>query len=361
MHELHISRQTGLQARGGPLRRQGAAALLPNKLLAPSSFNNPISATTTPDFYAEVEDQTLLFEASCLLSLANDPRRHNTNTMALPKIPLMPPLFALQPRTASQLATVHQQQHCFQNEDQTLSRTNAVMNHLIMLELRRNRSLLSTMTTGETSSHWGLSSSLGALSTSSSLWPDLESLDLDVRFLTQAQHASSLPFTQSVQRMTSVGLLWPHQPQVPASYLRTRRIMILEEGANPLLSDIKLPLFINQEREMFPKLLHRALMQLDLVEGGAKIATFMPDGESFQIRDQLLFEKLVLPAFFPRMKGFASFQRQLNLYDFKRIGGAGIDRGAYHHAFFIREDPELSNQMKRTKIKGTGHSRGGRV
>lgn len=105
-------------------------------------------------------------------------------------------------------------------------------------------------------------------------------------------------------------------------------------------------------KESFPLVLHRALAQLETVQGGTDIATFMPDGKCFQIKNQYLFEKQVLSVFFSKMKGFASFQRQLNLYDFKRIGGAGIERGAYHHVLFIRGHPAIAAKMKRTKLKG---------
>jgi hypothetical protein len=104
--------------------------------------------------------------------------------------------------------------------------------------------------------------------------------------------------------------------------------------------------------ESFPMVLHRALADLELAEGGAEIATFLPDGKSFLIRNQFLFENRVLPVFFPKMKSFASFQRQLNLYDFKRVGGAGVNRGAYHHALFVRDNPDDVRRMKRTKLKG---------
>jgi hypothetical protein len=48
----------------------------------------------------------------------------------------------------------------------------------------------------------------------------------------------------------------------------------------------------------------------------------------------------------------ASFQHQLNLDDFKRIGGSGIDRGSYYHELFHRDSPSRAHKMKRTKIKG---------
>ncbi|KAI2501379.1 DNA binding protein [Fragilaria crotonensis] len=108
--------------------------------------------------------------------------------------------------------------------------------------------------------------------------------------------------------------------------------------------------------EFFPMVLHRALAELELIEGGTDIAAFLPHGRSFQIRDQALFEEKVLPCFFPRMKGFPSFQRQLNLYKFQRRGGAGLDRNSYSHELFVRHQPELSRRMRRTRVKQRMHS-----
>lgn len=105
--------------------------------------------------------------------------------------------------------------------------------------------------------------------------------------------------------------------------------------------------------ESFPVILHRALVKLDLITtGGDKIASFLPDGKSFQIWNQQLFEKKIIPIYFPKMTSFASFQRQLNLYDFQRTGGTSLHRGNYRHHMFDRASPELARQMKRRKIKG---------
>ena len=134
---------------------------------------------------------------------------------------------------------------------------------------------------------------------------------------------------------------------------------VAEEQALPLLSVGEESLIPRvYETESFPMVLHRALKGLECVFGGRKVATFLPDGRSFQIKDQARFAKQVLPAFFPKMKGFPSFQRQLNLYDFERVAGAGPGRRAYRHDCFIREYPALSCGMKCTKIKGS-HPVGG--
>ena len=49
---------------------------------------------------------------------------------------------------------------------------------------------------------------------------------------------------------------------------------------------------------------------------------------------------------------FASFQRQLNLYGFRRLT-TGKDKGAYFHEHFLRGDRNRIQQMSRQKIKGT--------
>lgn len=107
-------------------------------------------------------------------------------------------------------------------------------------------------------------------------------------------------------------------------------------------------------QDLFPVVLHRVLMQLELASGGTEIASFLADGKSFKIKNQFMFEKHVLPVFFPKMNNFASFQRQLNFYDFKRIDGPRVDRGGYYHALFERKAPALVTLMRRRKVKGEG-------
>jgi hypothetical protein len=128
--------------------------------------------------------------------------------------------------------------------------------------------------------------------------------------------------------------------------------LIAEERNYYYNNKTKVPslLFMEARRGIFPVILHQALLELERV-GDTSTAAFLPDGKSFSIRNQYLFEKHVLFVFFPKMKGFASFQRQLNLYDFIRIGGAGIDRGSYRHELFDRGSPSKAAEMKRTKSR----------
>lgn len=105
--------------------------------------------------------------------------------------------------------------------------------------------------------------------------------------------------------------------------------------------------------ETFPMKLHRLLADLETRHtNGTDIASFTPDGLSFLVKDTVEFETKIMPLYFPRMKHFASFQRQLNLYDFQRVGGRTPHKGAYRHDMFLRSLPQLARQMRRTKRKG---------
>ena len=100
----------------------------------------------------------------------------------------------------------------------------------------------------------------------------------------------------------------------------------------------------------FPQKLHQMLSDLERQEGGSDIASFLPHGRAFAIHKPRDFVKHVMPKYF-RMSRFSSFQRQLNLYDFRRIT-EGPDKGAYFHELFVQGRPILSTMMKRNKIKG---------
>jgi hypothetical protein len=88
-------------------------------------------------------------------------------------------------------------------------------------------------------------------------------------------------------------------------------------------------------------------------EADASIIGWLPHGRAFKIRNVRAFTDTTMPTHFKHTK-ITSFQRQLNLYGFKRLT-RGPDSGAYYHEFFLRERPQLCGRMRRQKIKGTGH------
>jgi len=98
----------------------------------------------------------------------------------------------------------------------------------------------------------------------------------------------------------------------------------------------------------FPEKLMRMLNH----ESGP-IVEWLPHGRAFIVRKPDEFTSNIMPKYFRQTK-ITSFQRQLNLYGFRRIT-QGADSGAYYHELFLRGRPNLCVQMVRTKVKGTGH------
>lgn len=88
-------------------------------------------------------------------------------------------------------------------------------------------------------------------------------------------------------------------------------------------------------------------------EGNASIISWMPGHpqDTFKVHNKEEFIDKVMPRFFNQTK-FKSFLRQLNLWGFERILEPGPRRGGYRHSCFIKNQPSLCNQMKRTRIKG---------
>mmetsp|Transcript_44562 Transcript_44562/g.135816 ORF Transcript_44562/g.135816 Transcript_44562/m.135816 type:complete len:664 (-) Transcript_44562:564-2555(-) len=106
--------------------------------------------------------------------------------------------------------------------------------------------------------------------------------------------------------------------------------------------------------EPFPEKLHRMLEYTENNRLG-HVASFLPHGRAFSIRKPKLFVEKIMRKFF-RQTRLTSFQRQLNLYGFKRIS-QGPDSGGYYHELFLRGRPRLSVNMQRTKVKGDAAQR----
>jgi hypothetical protein len=104
--------------------------------------------------------------------------------------------------------------------------------------------------------------------------------------------------------------------------------------------------------ETFPLKLH-CMLETTHDHGVGHIVFWQLHGRAFKVNKANEFVAQVMPKFFHQSK-ITSFQRQLNLYGFRRIS-RGADAGSYYHELFLRERAFLCHQMNRTKIKGTGH------
>eukprot|EP00978_Attheya_sp_CCMP212_P019268 scaffold53803_cov52-Attheya_sp.AAC.2 len=102
--------------------------------------------------------------------------------------------------------------------------------------------------------------------------------------------------------------------------------------------------------EPFPEKMHRMLEHAEMV-GKADVVSFFPHGRAFAIHKPRRFVTEIMSKYF-RQSRMTSFQRQLNLYGFRRIS-QGPDNGGYYHELFLKGRPGLCINMKRTKVKGT--------
>jgi len=96
------------------------------------------------------------------------------------------------------------------------------------------------------------------------------------------------------------------------------------------------------QQKAFPQALMEMLSQED-----PEVITWLPSGDAFIVRNTKKFVDSVLPKFFNQTK-ITSFQRQLNLYGFRRIVD-GPNMGAYHHVRFRRDEPEMCKSIPRKK------------
>lgn len=107
----------------------------------------------------------------------------------------------------------------------------------------------------------------------------------------------------------------------------------------------------------FPLKLQRILDQAEAT-GKKDIISWQGHGRAFLVHDSDRFVNEVVSKYFSQTK-YSSFQRQLHMYNFKRITGLGRDKGAYHHPLFQRGKPELCLTMSRTRVNGKGCRRPG--
>lgn len=133
---------------------------------------------------------------------------------------------------------------------------------------------------------------------------------------------------------------YPIKKGVPHVYHDYSRVPDQSEFARQMRGGVTQP---------FPEKLYNMLT----AEVESALVSWLPHGRAFIIRKPKAFAAEIMPKYFRQSK-LTSFQRQLNLYAFRRIT-QGIDSGAYYHELFLRGRPQLCLRMNRQKVKGTGH------
>lgn len=112
----------------------------------------------------------------------------------------------------------------------------------------------------------------------------------------------------------------------------------------------------NDERPrtlFFPEQLHQMLQTSEEL-GLANIVSWQPHGYAFMVHNRKLFVSQILPRFFNQSL-FASFNKQLNNYGFKRIQCRGQNKGAIYNEFFLRGKQGLLKYIIRRE-QGHKHS-----
>jgi len=96
--------------------------------------------------------------------------------------------------------------------------------------------------------------------------------------------------------------------------------------------------------ESFPHKLYRMLYEAEQ-DNQETIVSFLPSGRGFTIHKPREFVAEIMPRYFTTRR-IASFQRQLNLYGFRRIS-EGKEKGAYFHKDFIKGKRTRVQRIKR--------------
>jgi hypothetical protein len=105
----------------------------------------------------------------------------------------------------------------------------------------------------------------------------------------------------------------------------------------------------NQKSEMckingmsFPRKLH-AMLEAASKNNLEDVASWQAGGKSFKVIQPQRFATEIMLTYFNQSK-YRSFQRQLNIYGFRRVQH-GPNKGGYTHKHFIRYSPELGDRI----------------
>jgi len=98
----------------------------------------------------------------------------------------------------------------------------------------------------------------------------------------------------------------------------------------------------------FPMKLH-TMLEVSERLGFEDVVSWQPGGKSFKVLDADRFARDVMQDYFNQTK-YKSFQRQLNLYGFKRVHH-GPNKGGYIHPCFAKATPEYCEYIGRRPSK----------
>ena len=101
----------------------------------------------------------------------------------------------------------------------------------------------------------------------------------------------------------------------------------------------------NRFVQTFPMKLVQLLLEVDAFD----CVTWLPHGRSFRVLDSDLLMKKFSPQTF-KATLYRSFERQLNIWGFKRFT-CGVDFNSYYHPMFLRGKPNLAMNMTRKMCK----------
>ena len=136
-----------------------------------------------------------------------------------------------------------------------------------------------------------------------------------------------------------------------------RNRMIERETTNSFVDYAKVPAATQEKPSKnrggvgthFPTLLHLVLTRAEK-DGYDHICAWQSHGRGFAVFNRDKFVAVVMPNYF-RQSQYASFQRQLNLYGFRRLSQKSSESGAYYHEKFLRTRADLCQEILRAKEK----------
>lgn len=102
----------------------------------------------------------------------------------------------------------------------------------------------------------------------------------------------------------------------------------------------------DDNNDTFPFKLYRMIAEAER-DGKDSIISFNSKGKCFMIHKPREFVTEIMPKYFTTSR-MSSFQRQLNLYGFRRIS-EGPDKGGYVHENFLKGKKSLCKKIKRKK------------